>query len=188
MLHALILSDGPYTLRPMTEADVAPLRALAAAHAGEYAHMGSFPTAGPYYTGALTAPDQMPFVTLVGGEHAGATRYMDMRPEHRRLEIGSTWLAPAHMRTPANRTFKRLLLEHAFEQMGILRVELKTDILNIRSQRAIEGLGAVREGVLRRHMLRPDGTQRDTVMYSITAEEWPEVRARLPASSAADTD
>ncbi|UBV42325.1 GNAT family N-acetyltransferase [Deinococcus taeanensis] len=179
MQHHLTLSDGPYTLRPLNRADIAPLMALAQAHAGEYARMGTFPTLEHYYTAALDAADQQPFVTLVNGEYAGATRYMEMRPTHRRLEIGSTWLTPAFMRTPANRTFKWLLLAHAFEQLGMLRVEIKTDLLNTRSQRAIEGLGAVREGVLRQHMPRPDGTQRDTVMYSIIAPEWPAVRARL---------
>ena len=181
MRHDLTLADGPYTLRPLTDADTGPLLALAAAHGAEYARMGTFPTQERYYTGALEADDQMPFVKLVNGELAGATRYMEMRPGHRRLEIGSTWLAPAFMRTPANRTFKRLLLDHAFGQMGVLRVEIKTDILNTRSQRAIEGLGATREGVLRQHMPRPDGTQRDTVMYSIIAEEWPQVKAQLDA-------
>ncbi|GGL03163.1 GNAT family N-acetyltransferase [Deinococcus radiotolerans] len=179
MRHDLTLADGPYTLRPLTDADIAPLMALAAAHEAEYARMGTFPTQERYYTAALDADDQMPFVTLVHGELAGATRYMEMRPTQRRLEIGSTWLAPAFMRTPANRTFKRLLLDHAFGTMGMLRVEIKTDILNTRSQRAIEGLGAVREGILRQHMPRPDGTQRDTVMYSIIAAEWPQVRAAL---------
>ena len=104
---------------------------------------------------------------------------MEMRLPHHRLEIGSTWLAPAHMRTPANRTFKRLLLGYAFETLGALRVEIKTDLLNLRSQRAIEGLGSVREGVLRQHMPRLDGSQRDTVLYSIVAAEWAAVRARL---------
>ncbi|GGB78231.1 GNAT family N-acetyltransferase [Deinococcus soli (ex Cha et al. 2016)] len=179
MRHDLTLVDGPYSLRPLTDADIAPLLALAAAHETEYARMGTFPNQERYYTGALEADDQMPFVKLVRGELAGATRFMEMRPKQRRLEIGSTWLAPAFMRTPANRTFKRLLLDHAFEAMGVLRVEIKTDILNNRSQRAIEGLGATREGVLRQHMPRPDGTQRDTVMYSIIAPEWPQVRAAL---------
>ncbi|MFW8625689.1 GNAT family N-acetyltransferase [Deinococcus sp. ME38] len=183
MRHALTLSEGSYTLRPLTDADITPLLALARAHAAEYARMGTLPTHERYYTGALDAPDQLPCVKLVGGELAGATRFLEMRPAHRRLEIGSTWLAPAFMRTPANRTFKRLLLDHAFGEMGILRVEIKTDILNTRSQQAIERLGATREGILRQHMPRPDGTQRDTVMYSIIAEEWPQVRARLLGAS-----
>ncbi|PNY81496.1 GNAT family N-acetyltransferase [Deinococcus koreensis] len=187
MHHDLSFSDGDLTLSPLTEADIGPLMALAGAHREEYARMGSFPYLRAYYTGALEAPDQMAFVKRVGGEYAGATRYMEMRPAHRRLEIGATWLAPAFMRSAVNRAVKRLLLAHAFEVQGMLRVEIKTDILNTRSQRAIEGLGAVREGVMRQHMPRPDGTQRDTVMYSVIAAEWPAVRARLSPAPAART-
>ncbi|WP_425146980.1 GNAT family N-acetyltransferase [Deinococcus sp.] len=179
MHHTLTLSDGLYTLRPLLGADIPALLALATASAPEYARMGTLPTTEAYYTGALEAADAMPFVKLVGGELAGSTRYMEMRPAHRRLEIGSTWLTPQFMRTPANRSFKRLLLAHAFEVMGMSRVEIKTDLLNTRSQTAIERLGAIREGVLRQHMVRPDGSLRDTVMYSILDSEWPAVKARL---------
>ncbi|WP_161880397.1 GNAT family N-acetyltransferase [Deinococcus alpinitundrae] len=181
MRHDLILSDGPFALRPLTEADIAPLMALAAEHPGEYVQMGTSPVQLSYHTTALAAPDQRPFVSLVGGKYAGSTRYMEMRPEHRRLEIGSTWLAPAYQRSPANRAFKRLLLAHAFEVMLMRRVEIKTDLINERSQTAIAALGAVREGVLRKHMVRTDGSERDTVMFSITDDEWPGVKARLEA-------
>ena len=156
--------------------------ALARAHAAEYAQMAVHPGTPAFYQGGLDAPDQMVFVKLVGGELAGSTRYLEMRPAHLGLEIGSTWLAPAFMRSGANRAFKRLLMSHAFEVMGMARVQIKTDIINIRSQRAIEKLGAVREGVLRQHMVRPDGTMRDTVMYSLTRDEWPTVRTRLEAA------
>lgn len=188
MHHTTTLTDGELTVRPLTEADIGPLLRLAAQHKDQYAQMGTFPYLPNYYTGALAAEDQMPFVKLIGGEYAGATRYMEMKLRHRRLEIGSTWLLPRFMRTPVNRAVKRLLLGHAFEAMGMLRVEIKTDLLNLRSQTAIERLGAVREGVLRQHMPRPDGTQRDTVMYSITADEWPAVRARLSSFPAAGKD
>jgi len=181
MRHDLMLSDGPFALRPLTGADIAPLMALAAQHPGEYAQMGTSPVLLGYHTAALDAPDQMPFVSLVDGEYAGSTRYMDMRPEHRRLEIGSTWLAPAYQRSAANRAFKLLQLTHAFEVMGMRRVEIKTDLINGRSQTAIAALGAVREGVLRKHMVRTDGSERDTVMFSITDSEWPGVKARLKA-------
>ncbi|GAA4023431.1 GNAT family protein [Deinococcus rubellus] len=181
MHHDLTLSDGLHTLRPLTEADIAPLRALAAEHPGEYVQMGTSPIHLSYYMAALDAPDQRPFVSLVGGEYAGSTRYMEMRPEHRRLEIGSTWLLPRFMRTGANRAFKLLLLAHAFEVMEIRRVEIKTDLINERSQTAIAALGAVREGVLRKHMVRTDGSARDTVMFSVTDGEWPEMKARLEA-------
>ena len=177
--HDLTLRDGPYTLRPLTEADFGPLMALAQASAAEYAQMAVHPATLSFYQGGLDAPDQMVYVKLVGGEYVGCTRYLEMRPAHRGLEIGSTWLAPAFMRSAANRTYKRLLLGHAFEAMDMARVQIKTDILNIRSQTAIERLGAVREGVLRQHMVRPDGTLRDTVMYSVVQQEWPELKARL---------
>lgn len=181
MRHDLTLTEGPYMLRPLTEADFGPLMALAAAHAAEYARMGTLPTDPAFYTGGLAAPDQMVFVKEVGGVLAGSTRYLEMRPTHHRLEIGSTWLAPAFMRSGANWAFKRLLLAHAFGELGMLRVEIKTDVRNVRSQAAIERLGAVREGLLRQHMTRPDGTQRDTVMYSVVQQEWPQVEARLLA-------
>ena len=186
MRHEITLSDGLYTLRPLLEADIEPLMALAHAHASEYAQMAVHPGTSAFYQGGLEAPDQMVFVKLVRGpdgkpQYAGSTRYLELRPAHRGLEIGSTWLAPPFMRSGANRAFKRLLLAHAFEELGMARVQIKTDILNTRSQTAIAALGAVREGVLRHHMVRPDGTLRDTVMYSVLAGEWPEVKARLSA-------
>ena len=131
---------------------------------------------------ALTDPAQLAFVIEVGGKLAGSTRYGDIRPAHSGLEIGWTWLHPRHMRTGVNPRMKRLLLAHAFEQMHMERVQLKTDIRNTRSQGAIAKLGATREGVLRSHMRRPDGTMRDTVMFSITREEWPQVKANLTPS------
>lgn len=179
MRHDVTLTDGRFMLRPLLDTDIGPLMALASAHAHEYAQMGTLPTDPSFYQAGLDAPDQMVFVKLVDGTLAGCTRYLDIRLAHRGLEIGSTWLAPEFMRTAANRAFKRLLLGHAFGAMGMARVQIKTDILNTRSQTAIERLGAVREGVLRQHMVRPDGTLRDTVMYSVVAAEWPAVRARL---------
>ncbi|ABF46388.1 GCN5-related N-acetyltransferase [Deinococcus geothermalis DSM 11300] len=137
------------------------------------------------YQAALDAPDQLPFVVEVGGALAGSTRYGDIRAAHRGLEIGWTWLHPRWHGSGVNRRMKRLLLAQAFEELGMERVQLKTDILNTRSQRAIEKLGAVREGVLRRHLRRPDGSMRDTVMYSVTREEWPEVKARLSSVAGA---
>lgn len=114
----------------------------------------------------------------------GSTRYIDIRRPHRGLEVGWTWLGRAVQRTGVNTECKRLVLEHAFETLGAERVQLKTDGRNTASQRAIERLGAVREGVLRHHMLTWDGVMRDTVMYSILAHEWPAVKARLSAARA----
>jgi RimJ/RimL family protein N-acetyltransferase len=176
MHHDLHLKRGAYELRALSGADIPALMALATRHAAEYAQMGVSPILPAFY---VDAPDQMIFVSLFGGEYVGSTRYMELRPAHRRLEIGSTWLAPACMRTAANRTFKLLQLTQAFEVMGMRRVELKTDLVNVRSQTAIAALGAVREGVLRKHMVRTDGSGRDTVMFSITDDEWPDVKARL---------
>ncbi len=115
------------------------------------------------------------------GRAVGSTRYLEIRREHRGLEIGWTWINPEFQRTALNTECKLLLLSHAFEALGAIRVQLKTDHLNLQSQAAIERLGAQREGVLRRHMIRPDGSYRDSVYYSITDDEWPAIRAGLQA-------
>jgi len=123
----------------------------------------------------------LPFVVthLASGQSIGATRYMDIQRENRNLEIGGTWYAPEHQHTAANTEAKYLLLSHAFEVLGCIRVQFKTDLRNERSQRAIERLGAAREGILRHHMLMPDGYRRNSVYYSILEEEWPSVKKRL---------
>ena len=114
--------------------------------------------------------------------YVGSTSYLDIMPEHRNLEIGWTWLTPAVQRTPINTECKYLLLRHAFETLGAIRVQLKTDRRNETSQRAIERLGAVREGILRKQrIIVRDGYQRDSVMYSITDDEWPAVKTGLEA-------
>jgi len=113
------------------------------------------------------------------GQAIGSTRYAAIEPMHRRLEIGWTWLARSHQRSGANTEAKLLLLGHAFETLGAYRVEIKTDVLNEQSRRAIERLGAVQEGIFRRHVVTSTGRVRDTVYYSILDSEWPAVRARL---------
>jgi RimJ/RimL family protein N-acetyltransferase len=118
-------------------------------------------------------------VDAASGEAVGGTTYLDVAPADKRLEIGNTWLGKAVWRSAINTEAKLLLLRHAFEELGCNRVQLKTDGRNERSQAAIARLGAVREGVLRAHMVMPDGWLRDTVMFSIVAAEWPAVRARL---------
>ncbi len=125
----------------------------------------------------------LPFavVYLPTGRAVGGTRYMDIRPEHRGLEIGGTWYGLDYQGTAVNPESKYLLLRHAFESLGCLRVQFKTDVRNEHSQRAIERLGAVREGVLRNHLITPDGYVRSSVYYSLLAEEWPKVKARLEA-------
>jgi RimJ/RimL family protein N-acetyltransferase len=112
------------------------------------------------------------------GRAVGSTRLLDVRPVDRQVEIGATFLARDYWRTPANTESKYLFLTHCFERLRCVRVALKTDGRNVRSQEAIARLGAVREGVLRRHM-QVRGYQRDTVYYSILDEEWPAVQMRL---------
>lgn len=115
------------------------------------------------------------------GQAIGWTTYLDIDAEHERLEIGWTWYGRAFWRTAVNTETKLLLLTHAFEELGMGRVQLKTDHMNQRSQTAIARIGAQREGVLRRHRQRPDGTWRDSVYFSILAGEWPDAKARLAA-------
>ncbi len=125
--------------------------------------------------------DEIPFVIIekVTGTIVGSTRFMDIRREHRAVEIGSTWLGRAWWRTAINSESKYLLLRHLFDDVGCLRVSLKTDARNLRSQRAIERLSAVREGVLRKHMIVQNGYSRDTVYYSIIDTEWPAIRSTM---------
>ena len=116
---------------------------------------------------------------LTTGTIVGSTRYHDIVPAIDRVEIGYTWYAARCQRTNVNTTCKLLLLEHAFDVLGCAVVGLRTDNFNFRSQRAIEGLGAKKDGVLRHHQARRDGTARDSVMYSILKEEWRDVRKHL---------
>ncbi len=123
----------------------------------------------------------LPFVVRAPatGRVVGTTRYHDIVPAVERLEIGYTWYARSVQRTHVNTTAKLMLLTHAFETLGAKLVGWRTDNFNFASQRAIERLGARKDGVLRHHALRRDGTVRDTVMYSLAAGEWPEVKAHL---------
>lgn len=122
------------------------------------------------------------------GEPIGSTRYLAPRPEHRGLEIGWTWLAPAAWGTGANVEAKLLMLEHAFEHLGCMRVEFKTDARNDRSRGAMEALPARFEGTFRKHMLVRGDVVRDSAYYSIIDDEWPEVRANLERRLAGGTD
>lgn len=129
----------------------------------------------------------LPFATLdLASNHiAGTTRFMNMDLANRKVEIGSTWIAPRWQRTVVNTEAKYLMLSHAFETWKCLRVELKTDALNQRSRNAILRLGAREEGTLRKHMLTWNGRQRDSVYFSILDSEWPHVKARLEEKLAA---
>ena len=123
----------------------------------------------------------MPWVVRDSGNGVvlGSTRYHDIVREIDRVEIGYTWYSESRQRTHVNTACKRLLLAHAFETLGCQVVGLRTDNFNFRSQRAIEALGAKKNGVIRHHTMRRDGTVRDTVIYSILAAEWPDVRRHL---------
>jgi RimJ/RimL family protein N-acetyltransferase len=124
---------------------------------------------------------EVPFATIDRAtERAiGSTRYLNIVPEHRRFEIGWTWLATFAQRTGANREAKLLQLTHAFEGLGANRVEFKTDSLNDKSRTALLGIGASFEGIFRNHMVMPDGRLRHSAYYSVTREDWPTVRSRL---------
>lgn len=123
----------------------------------------------------------LPFVVIdrTSGAILGTTRYFDVKPHERGLEIGYSWLGAGARRTGVNTECKYLLLRHAFEVLGAIRVQLKTDVRNLVSQRAIERIGATREGTLRKYQIRSDGYQRDTALYSIIDDEWPRVKAHL---------
>lgn len=137
-----------------------------------------------YIEDALTMQSEskrVPFAVIdeATGRVLGSSSYHDLIPATGRLEIGYTWYAQSTQRTHVNTTAKLLLMSHAFDTLGYRTVGWRTDNFNFASQKAIERLGAKKEGVLRGHALRRDGTVRDTVIYSVTAAEWPEVRAHL---------
>lgn len=127
------------------------------------------------------AGTDLPFTVIhkSTGTIVGATRFLEMRPSHRSLEIGGTWYAPEYQGTAVNPDCKYLLLKYAFERLGCIRVQFKVDLRNTHSIHAIERLGAVREGVLRNHMVLPDGTIRDSAFFSILDREWTEVKNLL---------
>lgn len=133
-----------------------------------------------------SAGTEVPFATidLASGRAIGSSRFMTIAPEHRRLEIGWTWIGSAFQRTGANREAKLLQLTHAFEALGAERVEFKTHARNEASRAALLGIGATFEGVLRHHTIMPDGSLRDSAFYGIIAPEWPGIRERLRAQLA----
>ena len=184
-----VILQGKYVrLEPMTEAH-AP--ALAQLGVGQpfwdfmvYGRMETVDDMREWVQDILARAEKgtdVPFVAIHSdsGHVAGASRYMNIMPKDRGLEIGGTWYGPEYQRTVVNSECKYLLLQHAFEKLGCIRVQLKTDLRNERSQRAIERLGAVKEGVLRNHMILPDGYYRHSVYYSILDTEWTAVKKRL---------
>ncbi len=178
---------------------VVRLEPLALEHAADLALIGQDPSIWRFMVyGDIITPQKMdfwvrdilsrkaagtdqPFVIrhLTSGRLVGATRYMEIRPQHRGLEIGGTWIGKDFQRTKVNTEAKYLMLAHAFEKLGCVRVQLKADSRNERSIRAIERIGAIREGVLRKHMILENGVIRNSVYFSILDDEWPSVKARL---------
>jgi N-acetyltransferase len=187
-LRPIVLTGKVVRLEPLSE-----IHADALAEAGRDAHIWTVMRYGvcdtpekmsflvEYLLSLQAKGTDLPFavIHLESGRAIGMTRYMDIQPANRALEIGGTWYAPAYQRTAVNSECKYLLLSHAFEAQKVVRVQFKADLRNERSLRAIERIGAVREGVLRNHMILPDGTVRSSVYYSILAEEWPLVKQRL---------
>jgi RimJ/RimL family protein N-acetyltransferase len=144
------------------------------------------PSLAAYVDEALAAAQSgntIPFATfsLARNRVVGSTRFLNIVARDSRVEIGATWVAVPFQRSPVNTEAKYLMLRHAFETLGAVRVELKTHAENEKSRAAIERLGAQFEGIHRKHMLQPDGTRRDTAWYSIVDDEWPAVKARLEA-------
>jgi RimJ/RimL family protein N-acetyltransferase len=183
------LVRDPVRLVPLGLAHEAGLAAAAADGELWTLQVSSVPEPGQtrsYIEQALRMRDEghrLPFAVLDAGsgQVIGSTSYHDIVPAVERLEIGYTWYARRHQRSAVNTTAKLMLMGHAFDTLGARLVGWRTDHLNVASQRAIERLGAHKDGVLRHHALRRDGTVRDTVMYSLRAEEWPAVRERLEA-------
>lgn len=187
-VHPLTLTGRVVRLEPLAEAHV-PGLTIAGADEGIWRYMryGVIRTEAQMadlvrsLLAGQAAGTDLPFTVFhqETGHVIGMTRYLHIEPENRGLEIGGTWYAVTHQRTAANTESKYLLLRHAFETLGCIRVTIKTDLRNERSQRAIERIGAVKEGVLRNHMILPDGTIRASVIYSIVDSEWPGVKALL---------
>lgn len=186
-VEPVTLAAGPVRLVPLTLDHVAGLQAAAAD--GELWSLRFTSVPAPHETAAYVetalagqaAGHRLPFAVLDAdtGDVLGSTSFHDIVPAIERVEIGYTWYAARVQRSAVNTTAKLLLLTHAFETLGSRVVGWRTDNFNHASQRAIERLGAKRDGVIRHHALRRDGTVRDTVMYSLTVGEWPEVKAHL---------
>ena len=186
-VEPVTLSANGITLRPLTLDDEAGLRAAAADGELWKLRITSVPEpehTRQYIADALAmreAGNRFAFAVTdsASGQALGCTSYHDIVPAVKRVEIGWTWYAKSVQRTHVNTTCKLLLLTHAFETLGCHVVGWRTDNFNFASQRAIERLGAKKDGVIRGHALRRDGTIRDTVMYSMRSGEWPEAKAQL---------
>ncbi|HWB19511.1 MAG TPA: GNAT family protein [Phycisphaerales bacterium] len=187
MLEDATLADNTVSLEPM-----------AITHLDALCEIGLNPDIWRWYTYTIAAREDMlhmmttvlaskkegtwfPFVTrdVATGRIIGSTSYLNISLPHKRLEIGSTWITPAFQRIAINTHAKFLMLQHAFEHLGLNRVEFKTDSLNTKSRAAILRIGATQEAILRAHMICDDGRLRDSVYFSIIRSEWPAVKVRL---------
>lgn len=183
----VVLERGSVRLEPMREEHVAALREAAADGAlwDLWFTVVPEPAEAEAYVATalrgLEAGHMLPWVVrdLASGAVIGSTRYHDVVTEIDRVEIGHTWYARSWQRTHVNTTCKLMLFAHAFETLGCKVVGLRTDNFNFRSQKAIEALGAKKDGVIRHHKARKDGTVRDSHIYSILAAEWPDVKRHL---------
>jgi len=197
--HYAALARTPLPLEPLTLVGRhVRLEPLGLQHVEALAQAGADPALWVHYSQANDTPAAMrlfvqtaldwqaagralPFVQLdaESGQVIGSTRLAQIEAEHRRAEIGWTWLTAAAQRTPVNTEAKYLLLRHAFETLGLIRVEFKTDSLNQASRRALARIGAVEEGLFRNHMIMQTGRLRHSVWFSITHQEWPAVKTAL---------
>lgn len=185
----LTLVSGPVTLRPLTLDDVPRLMVLANATPEAFANTFTPRTAeqaaGYFGKAFADRADGVAFPFAVdrddgaGPTLVGTTRLQEYDAHHARCAIGYTWYAPAHHRDGTNRRCKVLLLDHAFDVLGVRRVQFTIDADNVASRRSVERLGAVHEGTLRQHRIADDGTVRDSVVYSILADEWRRARPTL---------
>ena len=187
-IKPVVLTGKHVRLEPMTEEHIPGLAEIGTGQAFWdfmlYGNMNTEADIANWVRDILSRAERwadLPFavIHLASGRVAGATRYLNIMPKDRGLEIGGTWYGLEFQRTAVNTECKYLLLKYAFETLGCIRVQFKTDLRNVRSQRAIERLGAKREGLLRNHMILSDGRYRDSVYYSIIDKEWPEVKYRL---------
>ena len=187
-----ILEGKFVRLEPLAEQHVGRLAEIAVANAEIFRWFPSMPAAGGRdkveamlraTIGAMANGQSICFVThwRASGEIVGSSSYGAIDAVNRRLEIGWTWVKRAFQRGPVNTEAKLLMLAHAFEKMGCIRVEFKTHHRNEQSQKALERIGAKKEGVFRNHMIMPDGSLRHSVYYSIITEEWPQAKAALQA-------
>ena len=187
--HPTVLSGDIVELHPLGKAHFAELDALA-----KEPRIWEFYTVNGGNTESLTKSlqgglddrekgTQYPFVIYhkADGKLIGSTRFIDIQPLHNKLEIGWTWLHPDYWASAVNFECKLLLLQYAFETLGVYRVQFKVDVLNMRSRKAVEKIGGVAEGVLRHDMVRENGTKRNSVYFSIIDTEWPETKLKIQA-------